>query len=396
MMKKIVSSLCIISLTLGCSLSFADLTITSDKSVDENERIELLIETDNDYIWKINFTKRQYKKSDWDVRTSYTSSRTSSTHFNDYSTEWENGYYKMKSSDEWEKTISKFLKFKKEWFYKIFAEDAEWYSDSITIEVWDVWNNNDITLTANKKNPTVQQFINLTIETDEDYTGKLIFSAKYKENSDSNRTSIWNLTSSTYFSNYSYTWQDGYYKMKSSDEWEVTLKSLIKFKKEWYYRIYVKDTDDNEAYIQFSVDIDDEDEDEDNDNEDSENDEPIEDEIFIARNGKKYTIQYVPVLKIYTSKDLKKEEYFINTDYIKRYIDSKNPQKWSSNRWRIATSYLDKSDNEERFVAPNWKVYYITGKNWIYSSKQLSSWKSFSSIKQLKLFIRDHNPLIWM
>jgi hypothetical protein len=41
--------------------------------------------------------------------------------------------------------------------------------------------------------------------------------------------------------------------MKSSDDGEITLKNLVKFKKNGYYRIYVEDTDGNESYIQFSV-----------------------------------------------------------------------------------------------------------------------------------------------
>ena len=41
--------------------------------------------------------------------------------------------------------------------------------------------------------------------------------------------------------------------MTSSDKGEVTLNSLVKFRKDGYYRIYVEDTDGNEAYIQFTV-----------------------------------------------------------------------------------------------------------------------------------------------
>ena len=101
--------------------------------------------------------------------------------------------------------------------------------------------------------------MNLTIETDDDYVGKLYLSAKYKSSSSSSWSSISN-TSSTYFSDYSDEWDDGYYKMKSSDDGEVTLKNLVKFKKKGYYRIYVEDTDGNESYIQFNVWVDDDDE----------------------------------------------------------------------------------------------------------------------------------------
>jgi hypothetical protein len=82
----------------------------------------------------------------------------------------------------------------------------------------------------------------LTIETDDDYTGKLSLSAKYRSSSSSSRSSISN-TSSTYFTDYSDEWDDGYYRMKSSDDGEVTLTNLVKFRKNGYYRIYVRDTD---------------------------------------------------------------------------------------------------------------------------------------------------------
>jgi hypothetical protein len=92
----------------------------------------------------------------------------------------------------------------------------------------------------------------LIIKTDKNYTGRLSLSAKYRSSSSSSWSSISN-TSSTYFSDYSDEWDDGYYKMKSSDDGEITLKNLVKFKKNGYYRIYVEDTDGNESYIQFSV-----------------------------------------------------------------------------------------------------------------------------------------------
>jgi archaellum component FlaG (FlaF/FlaG flagellin family) len=41
--------------------------------------------------------------------------------------------------------------------------------------------------------------------------------------------------------------------MTSSDKGEVTIKDIVKFKKNGYYRIYVEDTSGNESYIQFTV-----------------------------------------------------------------------------------------------------------------------------------------------
>ena len=80
-------------------------------------------------------------------------------------------------------------------------------------------------------------------------------------------------------------------------------------------------------------------------------------------------------------------------------IDSKNKAKaWYSNSWsRINKSYLDKSNNTDRYVAPNGKVYNIvTNNNWLYSSKQMQSTRYFNSFNEIKYFIRDHNPLIGM
>jgi hypothetical protein len=50
-------------------------------------------------------------------------------------------------------------------------------------------------------------------------------------------------------------------------------------------------------------------------------------EIYIARSCKQYKLQYNSSLNAFTSPDMKKSEYFINKDYLKRYLDSKNPQK---------------------------------------------------------------------
>jgi hypothetical protein len=96
----------------------------------------------------------------------------------------------------------------------------------------------------------------LTIETDDDYTGKINFSkVQYRSSSSDSWTTLSYNTSSTYVSDYSSDWSNGYYRMTSSDDGYVTLKNLVKFKKSGYYRIYVEDTDRNEAYVQVNVDV---------------------------------------------------------------------------------------------------------------------------------------------
>ena len=243
-----------ISVDKSDSSSDSDLTLSiSPSKPDTNEWIKLTIKTDDDYTGKINFTKLQYKSSSSASRSSI--SRTSSTYVSDYSTQWSNGYYKMTSSDDGEKSISKFIKFKKKWYYRIVAEDTDGniVYVQVPVDVSSSSSDDEITLSANTKSPSTDKFINLTINTDDDYVGKLTFSVKYRSSSTANWTSISNMTSSTYFSDYSDEREDWYYKMKSSDDGEKTLKNLVKFKKKGYYRIYVKDTNWNQNYIQFSV-----------------------------------------------------------------------------------------------------------------------------------------------
>ena len=233
-----------------------DLKISvSPSSPDTYEWVKLTITTDDDYTGKINFSKIQYKSSSSSSWSNI--SRTSSNHVSDYSSEWSNWYYKMTSSDDGEATLKNLIKFKKSGYYRIYAEDTDNNEAYVQINVdtsssSSSSSNDEIELSTNRKSPSTSQYVNLTIETDDDYSGKLTLSAKYRKTSSDSWSSISN-TSSTYFSDYSDEWDDGYYKMRSSDDGEVTLGDLVKFKKAGYYRIYVEDTDGNESYIQFSV-----------------------------------------------------------------------------------------------------------------------------------------------
>jgi hypothetical protein len=84
----------------------------------------------------------------------------------------------------------------------------------------------------------------LTIDTDEDYVGNITFyQVQYKSSSSSAWSTISPRTNSTYFSNYSEEWEQGYYKMKSSDDGHKVISNFLKFAKKGYYRIYAKDTE---------------------------------------------------------------------------------------------------------------------------------------------------------
>jgi hypothetical protein len=67
--------------------------------------------------------------------------------------------------------------------------------------------NDYIELSTNRKTPSTNQYVNLTISTDKKYTGKLYLTAKYRSSSSSSWSSFSN-TSSTYISDYSYDWSN--------------------------------------------------------------------------------------------------------------------------------------------------------------------------------------------
>jgi archaellum component FlaG (FlaF/FlaG flagellin family) len=243
----------------GSSYSDGDLKVSASPSnPDTYEWVKLTIETDDDYTGKINFPKVQYRSSSSDSWTTL-SYNTSSTYVSDYSSDWSNGYYRMTSSDDGYVTLKNLVKFKKSGYYRIYVEDTDGNESYVQINV-DVSsssssssNSDKVKLSTNRKSPSTSQYVNLTIETDSTrYTGKLTFSAKYRSSSSDSWSSI-SRTSSSYFSDYSNEWDNGYYKMTSSDKGEVTIKDIVKFKKNGYYRIYVEDTSGNESYIQFTV-----------------------------------------------------------------------------------------------------------------------------------------------
>jgi len=120
--------------------------------------------------------------------------------------------------------------------------------------------------------------------------------------------------------------------------------------------------------------------------------------VYTSRSCKPYTIEYISSINAYTSPDLKRKEYFVNIEYFKRYVDSKNVwnAECTQNNNRISTSYTDNSWSPDRFTAPNGKIYFIVSNNWQYTSNELSKAKNFSTINELKDYIRARNPLIYM
>ena len=403
---------------------------SSNKYPSTNEWVKVNIETDSDYTDNINFSKLQYRSS---TSSSWSNvSRTSSTYVSDYSYDWSAGYYRMTRSDYGYVTLNNLIKFSKSGYYRIYVTDIYGNESYTEIEVEDDseynnWTNgSNLTLSTNNYNPAKYEPINITLKTD-NYVGKLKLYAKYKDSSNS-RIKISNNSSNEYFSDFSYVWENWYYKMTSSDKWKKILYDLIWFKKDWAYRIYAEDEEWYANYFTINVtssnttnnqtktsentwdgidklinqllgtETNNNNQDYDEIERNKNNLKNVSDEIYKSRSCKEYKIQYNSTLWAYTSPDLQKTEYFINKEYFKRYIDSKNPQKdWCpTNVWWISTNYKDNSSSNQHYIAPNWKVYFFTRENWIYKSNWLTKDKQFQSLNEIKYYIRDRNPLIWM
>ena len=266
-MKKIYFTLlsAIIWLWLNLGITMAenvDLS-TNRPSPSTNQFINLTIETDSNYVGKLTFSAKY--RSSTSANWTNISNLISSTYFSDYSSAWRNGYYKMISSDEGEITLKNLVKFRKKWYYRIYVKDTDWNQEYIQFVVNQNSSNYGLKISISPSNPEINEWIKLTIKTNNNYVGKINFEKlQYKSKSSSSRNNI-SMKSSTYVSDYSTQWSNWYYRMTTSDDGEAVLKNLVKFKKKWYYRIYLKGDEWNSNYLEFSVWIDSDEEDNEDD-----------------------------------------------------------------------------------------------------------------------------------
>ena len=254
-----------------------------------------------------------------------TISNTSSTYFSNYSNDWNNGYYRMTSSDKGNVTLSNLAKFKKNGYYRIYVRDTDWNESYIQFSVWESSSyNDDLKVSVSPSSPDTYEWVKLTINTDDDYTGRINFSKfQYRSSSSSSWTNV-SRTSSTYVSDYSTARSNGYYKMTSFDDGEAVLKNLVKFKKSGYYRIYVEDTDGNESYVQISVD--------------TSSSSSSSDEIELSTNRKSPTTSQYVNLTIETDDD-----YTGKLTLSAKYRSSSS-SSWSSISNTSSTYFTDYSD----------------------------------------------------
>lgn len=251
---------------------------------------------------------------------------------------------------------------------------------------------NDLSVSVTNDEPTTNERIEVVVDISDKYTWKVDFTKMQYYSFDEEKRIDIPVTSKNYVTDYSDDAKLGYVKFDSSDDGEKNLSEFLMFSQPGNYRIHVEDKDWYKEYTEFYVwkwnkaQV----------------TKASDDEYYIARSCKKYKIEYLNNLGVYTSPNLKQDEYFVSKDYFKRYIDSKNRRAdWCpTNIWWITTTYRDTSNSSDRYTAPNGKVYFINWKNWSYSSteldKELNGSKKFWSVTDLKYFIRDRNPFISM
>jgi len=257
-----------------------------DSSPDTNERIDVTFEIEDED----GDTVEDYRNGiEFDVyyRTSSSSSRTKTTSSTYYeiSSSYEDGYA-FRSLDDGERKITNFIRFKKEYEYRLDVKDE----DDSSIDwsrIFSVWSSDDnnsnnngeaesIRITPEDSSPDTNERIDVTFEiededgdTVEDYRNGIEFTVYYRTSNSSSRTKT---TSSSYYE-ISTSYRNGY-TFRSSDDGKKKITNFIRFKKEYDFRIDVEDEDDSSldwTRIIYVGGADNNDDDNDNDN-DSNND----------------------------------------------------------------------------------------------------------------------------
>ena len=309
-------------------------------------------------------------------------------------------------------------------WWNLVAEDTIHFTVAIPPKVtwWSSWKthySNNLKLSLWNDSPAANEWIKLIVKIDDSYVWKVTFPKLQHYSADTEKREDIPVTSKNYVSDYSDDAKLWYIKFSSSDDWRKDLEQFIKFSKNWYYRIYAEDKDWYYTYVEFKVSGKTTTQTSTNTSENNtvsntntintiiqkyipEVYEDTSEEVYIARSCKKYTIRYSDSLNVYTSPNLNMSEYFVNKDYFKRYVDSKNKYQSGcpTNVGWISTNYADRTNDNNRYTAPNGKVYFITWQPWNFYSnelnKELKTPTSFNTIQELKYYIRDRNPLISM
>ncbi|MDR0651068.1 MAG: hypothetical protein LBG59_06870 [Candidatus Peribacteria bacterium] len=107
---------------------------------------------------------------------------------------------------------------------------------------------NTLNISTNRSAPSTDQWVNVTVNTESSYRGRTEFYVQYRSSSSSSWSTV---SSSSYFTADSYLTNG--YRFTSSDYGSHTFSSFIKFNRNGYFRLYVRDDNSNSEYVEFNV-----------------------------------------------------------------------------------------------------------------------------------------------
>ena len=114
--------------------SSGNLALKANPSKTESEeRINMVVFNDTDYVGRVCFSLLQYKRNKNDDWTDIALS--SSEYVSDYSNVRYNGCFQMTAGDEWEHELEELVKFKKGGYYRIHVEDDDWQKAFVQVSI---------------------------------------------------------------------------------------------------------------------------------------------------------------------------------------------------------------------------------------------------------------------
>lgn len=116
----------------------------------------------------------------------------------------------------------------------------------------------EFNVTSSNRSPYIDDFVDITIQTKKNYTGKLYFKLKYWYGfSYSNLKDVKfddeKTDNDKYFSEANDILVNGYYEMKPSDNGKLVINNIFKIKSTGVFKLCVRDELNNEKYISYFV-----------------------------------------------------------------------------------------------------------------------------------------------
>jgi hypothetical protein len=157
---------------------------------------------------------------------------------------YSNGY-RFNSSDYGTRTFNDFISFKQTGYYRIYVRDDSGRESYVEFNVGGGYYNGNITISTNRTAPSTNEWVNVTVRTNSNYSDYVSFSLQYRDGY------TWRTASSSDYNADSY-FRNGY-RFSYSDYGERTFNSFIRFYRNAQYRLYAEDRNGNKNYVEFNV-----------------------------------------------------------------------------------------------------------------------------------------------